>query len=176
MYEGKSEAMNHVRRFAEPCQAQSYSGVRRLVQLVGNQADTIPRMDYKNEIGRRIRSARIAKGLTLKDLSLRTGDILDLKRINAYENGVRMPRPPEAAILAKALGVRPAYLMGLEDEVEEHLLRNWRTLSERERMDVYRHIETLALAARDPVQDYVVEQHLPRAKHIPPKRAKVRTR
>ncbi len=138
MYEGKSEAMNHVRRFAERCQVESSLAIRRLVQPQGNQIDNLCRMDYKNEIGRRIKAARIAKRLTLKDLSLRTGDILDLKRINAYENGVRMPRPPEAAILAKALGVRPAYLMALEDEVEEHLLRNWRTLSERERMDVYR--------------------------------------
>jgi len=119
-------------------------------------------MDYKKEIGARIRKAREAKGLTLRELSARVNDLLDLKRINAYENGVRMPKPQEVTILSKALGVRPAYLMALEDEAEEQLVRNWRTLSERDRMSIFRKVEALALTSRDPVADAEVERHLPR--------------
>ena len=133
-------------------------------------------MDYKNEIGRRIRSAREEKGLTLADVSKRTDDVLTLKRINAYENGDRMPGPDEVVILAKALGKRPAYLMALDDTqltisaLEEKLIRNWRTLAERERMEFYRQIEAAAMASRDPVPDSIVEKHL----HLPPGRERPR--
>ena len=116
-------------------------------------------MDYKTEIGRRIREARKQKDWTLADLSQRTRDVLTLKRINAYENGDRMPGPSEAVTLAKALGVRPAYIMAVDDaqleisKQEEAMIRNWRALNERERMGIYRRIETLAMASRDPVPD-----------------------
>lgn len=124
-------------------------------------------MDYKNEIGKRIRAARVEKSLTLSDVARKTGDILTLKRINAYENGDRMPGPAEAVILAKALGQRPAYLMAVDDiqlaisQQEEELIRNWRTLAERERMDFFRKVQMAALQARDPVQDQTVEKHIP---------------
>lgn len=117
-------------------------------------------MDYKKEIGARIRRLRDARGWKLADLSRLTGDVLDLKRINAYENGVRMPKPAEVTILARALGVRPAYIMALEEEIEERLLRNWHTLTERSRMEIYRQVEALAMTSRDPVPDAVVERHL----------------
>lgn len=130
-------------------------------------------MDYKNEVGRRIRAARDELGLRLVDLSQRTGGVLSLQRINAYENGDRMPSQAEAVILSKALGKSAAYLMALTDSetpmntVEEKLLRNWRTLNEREKMEVFRHVEALAMASRDPVQDRVVARHLPLPKSIP---------
>lgn len=129
-------------------------------------------MDYKTEIGRRIRSVRLERGWTLSELSLKTRDVLTLKRINAYENGDRMPGPAEAVILAKALGTRPAYIMAIDDIQlhisiqEEALIKNWRTLNERERMELYRKISALALASRDPVADSQVERHLP----SPPRR------
>ncbi len=81
-------------------------------------------------------------------------------KFNAYENGSRLPTPTEITILSKALGKRAAYLMGLEDETEEQLLRNWRTLNERERMDIFRKVEAMAATSRDPVQDQVVARHL----------------
>lgn len=103
---------------------------------------------------------------------------MTVQRINAYENGDRMPKQAEAVILAKALGKTAPYLLGLNDSeepmtaIEERLLRNWRTLNERERMDVFRHVETMAMASRDPVQDKVVERHLPPPKVTANKRVK----
>lgn len=135
-------------------------------------------MDYKNEIGGRIRRAREGKNLTLAELSIKTGDVLTLKRINAYENGDRMPGPAEVVALGKALGVRPAYLMAIDDvqipitAQEEALVRNWRTLNERDRMGIYRRVETLAMANRDPAADSQVEKHFPIPKAVAPKRVR----
>jgi transcriptional regulator with XRE-family HTH domain len=149
-------------------QAPQLFPIPQFVQLHGNQGLNLAPMDYKKEIGRRIRAAREEKSWTLADLERETGDVLSLKRINAYENGDRMPGPSEVVILSKALGVRPAYLMAIDDrqlpisKQEEALIRNWRTLPERERMDFFRSVEAQAYVHRDPVQDQVVEQHLPK--------------
>lgn len=112
-------------------------------------------MDFKKEIGRRIKAARNEKGWSLVELSRRTNDLLSDTRIGNYETGERMPGPVEAMILAKPLGKRPAYLMALEDnqlpisQQEEALIRNWRALPENERMSRYREIEQLAMVYRD---------------------------
>lgn len=126
-------------------------------------------MDYKKEIGRRIRKMRLDRNWTLEDLSRETGDVIGLKRISAYETGDRMPGPSEVVKLAKALGANPAYIMALDDSdlqisrLEETLIKNWRTLSERERMDYFRNLERHAMMARDPVADDRVSQALPPA-------------
>lgn len=131
-------------------------------------------MDYKEEIGRRIRQSRDAAGMTLAGLARETGDVLTLKRINAYENGDRMPGPAEAMILAKALRVRPSYLLAVDDiqlpisQQEELLIRNWRTLTERDRMDIFRKIQAMALSSRDPVPNATVEKHFPAKKERQP--------
>lgn len=123
-------------------------------------------MDYRKTIGRRIAHARENKGWTLKELSTKTGGALDPNRISNYETGFRLPKPPEIATLAKALGVRPAYLMALDDvqipitTQEESLIKNWRTLPERERMELFRRVEALAMTYRDPVADQKVERSL----------------
>lgn len=121
-------------------------------------------MDYKKEIGRRIRAAREERKWTLDDLSRETHDVLLPKRISNYETGFRMPGPAEAATLAKALGKRTAYIMAVDDRQlpisapEEALIRNWRTLNERDRMEIFRKVEALAMANRDPVSDAKVAQ------------------
>ena len=123
-------------------------------------------MDYKKEIGKRIARARADKGWSLLELSAATGDLLLPNRISNYETGFRMPKPQEIVTLAKALGVRPAYMMALEDiqipitPQEERFIKNWRTLPERERMSFYRKVEQLAMAYRDPVSDQEVEKSL----------------
>lgn len=114
-------------------------------------------MDYKAEIGRRIREARDAKDWTLERLSDETGGVLSKTRINGYENGDKLPGPEVIARLAKVLGRRAAYMMALEDKIEEALLRNWWTLSERDRMEFFRKLETAAMQSRDPVPDYKLE-------------------
>jgi hypothetical protein len=99
-------------------------------------------------------------------LERKTGDVLSISRISNYETGFRMPGPQEAAILGKALGKRSAWIMAVDDAQlpislqEEALIRNWRTLNERERMDLYRKIEMAAMASRDPVSDRKVKESL----------------
>jgi transcriptional regulator with XRE-family HTH domain len=121
-------------------------------------------MDFKKEIGRRIARCREDRVWTQTDLSRETGDLLSLKRISSYETGDRMPGPAEAVILAKALQVRPAYLLGVDDvqipisAQEEQLIKNWRTLNEKDRMVLYRHVESLAMQNRDPAPNFKVEQ------------------
>ena len=133
-------------------------------------------MDYKEEIGRRIRKSRDLAGMTLIEVARKTGDLLTLKRINAYENGDRMPGPAEAVTLAKALGVRPSYLLAVDDtqtpitQQEEALIRNWRTLNERDWMALFRQVETMAMTSRDPVPNARVAQHLPAPSKEPTKK------
>lgn len=141
---------------------------------IKNQQLTIPHMDYKAEIGRRIREGRDAKGWTLEELSERTGGILGKTRISGYENGDKLPGPETVALLAEILGRRPAYMMCMEDKQEEALVRNWRTLSEKDRMEIFRKLEALAMANRDPVPDYKVEHMSAKGKPMRPvARAKV---
>lgn len=127
-------------------------------------------MDYKAEIGRRIREARLAKGWKLWELSEKTGGILSETRISGYEHGDKLPGPDVVALLAKTLGRRAAYMMCMEDEQEETLVRNWRTLSEKERMDFYRKINVAAMQSRDPVQDSELEHLSAKGKTQPAKK------
>lgn len=134
---------------------------------VNNQRFKIPCVDYKKEIGRRIRSARDERGWTLAELSRETNDVLSRTRIGNYETGERTPGPAEALVLAGALKVRAAYIMGVDDvqlhitTQEEALIRNWRTLPENQRMQYFRQLEQMAMAHRDPVTDARVEKHYP---------------
>lgn len=125
-------------------------------------------VDYKKEIGRRIKELREKRDWSLADLSRHTRDVLSRTRIGNYETGERMPGPGDAVILAQALGTRAAYIMAVDDiqlqitTQEETLVRNWRKLPENERMSYFRQIEQLALAYRDSVvSDRDVERHLP---------------
>lgn len=129
-------------------------------------------MDFKEEIGRRIRTAREEQGLKLRELAALTDNVVSVSRLNNYEHGARMPGPPEAVLLGKALGKRPAYFLGVDDvqtpmtTEEEKLVLNWRTLPENERMKLYRQLEIQAMRYRDPVQDAIVERHLPSRQKI----------
>lgn len=65
-------------------------------------------------------------------------------------------------MLATALGKRAAWIMALDEAqvpislLEESLIRNWRTLSERDRMAFVRQLEIKAMESRDPVSDQQV--------------------
>ena len=68
-------------------------------------------------IGQRLRGQRQALGLSLSELSERTGGLLGKSRISNYEQGIRRMGVEQARILAKALGtISPCYLLFLEDE------------------------------------------------------------
>jgi transcriptional regulator with XRE-family HTH domain len=116
-------------------------------------------MNYKKEAGRRLRDARQAKGLTLEELSAKVGRLLSTSRLSNYEQGLRMIGVQEALALYPHLGVEPAYLLCVdvvECEVtpqENELLRNFRSLPEKDRNDYARRIEALSLVYREPVPD-----------------------
>lgn len=65
----------------------------------------------KKNIGERIARARKANGLTIKQLSEKTG--LGAARIGNWEQGTRSPGPEEALILSKALSVAASWLLCL---------------------------------------------------------------
>ena len=119
-----------------------------------------PPMNWAREIGKRLRAARRAvgvSGISLQELSNRTSGVLSPSRISNYEQGLRLLKPRDAQILGKALNADPAYLMCLEggemlpEEVE--FLHNWRALPEKDRRDYARRIAVLALAHKEPVPD-----------------------
>lgn len=116
-------------------------------------------MDYKKESGRRLKSAREDKRMTLAELSKRVGGVLSVSRISNYEQGERMIGPQEALALAPHLGVQPSHLLCVDVEEgdmtpeESSLLRNFRALPERDRAEYSRRIEVLAMAYREPVPD-----------------------
>ena len=63
----------------------------------------------KNRIGRRIRSVRIANGLTQEELGNKVG--LNANRIQQYENGARNPKLELCQKIAAALGVETSALL-----------------------------------------------------------------
>ena len=115
-------------------------------------------MDYKKEIGRRIRRARVGLNMTLGEVSRDTDGLLSGSRISNYEQGLRYPGPEEILKLAAVLGESAAYLMCLDsgedvNEEEQKLLRNWRALPEKDRNDYARRIASMALIYKDAMPD-----------------------
>lgn len=116
-------------------------------------------MNYKKEAGRRLQAARLAKRLTLEDLSAKVGKLLSPSRLSNYEQGIRMIGVQEALALYPHLGVEPSHLLCVDVEEgdltaqETRLLRNFRTLPEKDRNDYERRIEALSLVYREPVPD-----------------------
>lgn len=116
-------------------------------------------MNYKKESGRRLKAAREDKRLTLAELSARLGGLLSPSRLGNYEQGTRMIGVQEALALGPILGVQPSHLLCVdvgEADMTVHeieLLRNYRALPERDRMEYSRRIEVLAMAYREPVPD-----------------------
>jgi transcriptional regulator with XRE-family HTH domain len=116
---------------------------------------------HKQRMGDRLKETRELKGWSQAELSKRTDGVLSPSRIGNYEQGTRAIKPPEAAILAKALGTSPAYVMCLESEdmtqEERQLLVSWRALPEKDRMQYLRRISSLAIVYRDAVPDEQLE-------------------
>ncbi len=120
-------------------------------------------MNYKKEIGKRIRAERDALKWSLETLAQKTAGArsgpLSKSRISNYEQGLRLPGPREIKVLAQTLQADAAYLMCLdtgEDEMnkeEMDLLRNYRRLPENERLAYSRRIDSLAQLYRDPLPD-----------------------
>lgn len=130
----------------------------------------------KKEAGRRLRDARNAQNLTLREVSERTNGQISPSRLSNYEQGLRMLKAQEALVLAPALGVNAPYLLCVEEgdmtTEELELLRNWRALPENERKQYARRIGVLALAYREPIPDERVERSIqapkPKKRHKQP--------
>ncbi|WP_058553628.1 helix-turn-helix domain-containing protein [Thiohalocapsa sp. ML1] len=70
-----------------------------------------------HEIGQRLRTARMARGLSLNELSALTNKLYSKSRISNYEQGIRRLSVEGAQALAEALGnVSAAYLLCLDRE------------------------------------------------------------
>lgn len=72
-------------------------------------------LELTREIGRRLRAARHARGLSLAELAALTGGLYSKSRISNYEQGLRRPSVEGAQALAEALGnVSAVHLLCLE--------------------------------------------------------------
>ncbi|MBA2656851.1 MAG: helix-turn-helix domain-containing protein [Tatlockia sp.] len=80
-------------------------------------------MDIKEQISSRITKSRKDLGITIKELSARTGS-LSPARISNWEQGTRSPGPVEAKVLAEQLKVSASYLLCLTDNPEGELIQN----------------------------------------------------
>ena len=86
-------------------------------------------------IGHRLRAHRQALGLSLTELSERTGGALGKSRISNYEQGIRRMGIEQACLLADALGtISAAQLLFLDDREpyapeERELIEAYRELS-----------------------------------------------
>ena len=72
----------------------------------------------------RLKTLRETAGLTLAGLAEKTKGKLSTSRIANYEAGLRILKVEQAIILAKALNVSTAYLLGLETTESEALIEN----------------------------------------------------
>lgn len=79
---------------------------------------------------RRLAQARMAAGLSQRQLGIRAGlePSVASPRVNQYEQGKHEPRPAAVKRLADALGIPPAFLY-TEDELLAKLLLCWGKLS-----------------------------------------------
>jgi transcriptional regulator with XRE-family HTH domain len=72
-------------------------------------ASLVPRDPSPAELGRRIKLLRVSRGLTLKDLEERGG--ISATHVSEIERGKASPTVGALAKIARALGVRPAFLI-----------------------------------------------------------------
>lgn len=132
-------------------------------------------MDYKREIGKRLRAERDKLDISLEELQTRLGNKLSKSRVSNYEQGLRLPKPGEIKILADFYGVPGSYLMCLDEDgdmnqEEMDFLRNYRRLPENERKAYARRIQVMALAYRDPLPD----EKLPKTYRVRPRIARMK--
>lgn len=114
---------------------------------------------WKERIGTRLQQLRQLEGASLAQVAKKSQDRIAKSRLSNYEQGIRMPGPGEAVILAQVYQVSPAHILCLDDDVpalsslEADLIRSFRALPENERMDYYKRITALASVYKEPVPD-----------------------
>ena len=93
-----------------------------------------------NELSRKLKDLRLQKGMTLEQV----GDIVGVGKstVRKWETGmIANMKRDKIALLAKALGTTPAYLMGWEEDKKENAPEEL-ILSEGEKMllDLFRQV------------------------------------
>lgn len=110
-------------------------------------------MDYKQEIGKRLKAVRIARNLTLSYVCESIG--LYKNGLSSIENGNRTCSVQSLIKLCKFYGVSPSYILGLENLVWD-IEPNWASL-----------IKEMQLRNLSPRQVYkIVERDLKRVENL----------
>ena len=83
-----------------------------------------PSKESNSPVGRRLRVARIAKGISQKQLGVLAGidEFSASPRINQYERDKHVPDYSTAQRLAKVLSIPVTYLYADDDELAEFIL------------------------------------------------------
>jgi transcriptional regulator with XRE-family HTH domain len=120
--------------------------------------------EWRDAIGRRVRELRRNADLSLEEVVTATNGLMSKSQISNYEQGLRLPGPAEAVLLAKALHSSPAHILCLDNDVpvlspdEVKLLRSFRALPENIRNEYVERIVALALAFKKPVADELIRR------------------
>lgn len=102
------------------------------------------RLDEPSSVlGRRLREARVAAGLSQKALGIRADldPFVASTRINRYERGIHAPDPATAKKLAKVLGVPLAYLYADNDRLAR-MIKAFGALSASEQERLLKNVES----------------------------------
>lgn len=94
-------------------------------------------MEHNTPIPGRLKEARLAVGISQKELGIRAGidEFSASPRINHYEKGRHLPDYSMMERIADALGVPVAYFYARDDELAELILQ-WGRLSKAQRRAV----------------------------------------
>lgn len=99
--------------------------------------------DKRSNFARRLKQARLSRGLTQAQLGFLAGMEPDVAspRINQYERGVHEPRSATVQKLADALGIPPAFLY-TDDDLLAKLLLHWGSLTKQQKRELVKLVET----------------------------------
>jgi Zn-dependent peptidase ImmA (M78 family) len=97
-----------------------------------------------NSLGRKLRLARVAKGLTLEQLAERAGNVVTKAALSKYERGGAMPRPTVLVEVARALELPASHFLGTADP--EHSAIRWLASSKHGRLGARQRVRLEALA------------------------------
>lgn len=87
--------------------------------IVPRIEDNMGKIDKKG-FGERLKKAREEKGLSQKELA----GLLEISSvmISQYERGTRFPKNPRVQKLANELDIKPSYLLGFKQSLENETL------------------------------------------------------
>ena len=98
--------------------------------------------DKRSNFARRLKQARLSRGLTQAQLGVLAGMEPDVAspRINQYERGTHEPKLETAERLAQALGI-PAAFLYTDDDLLAKLLLRWASMTKQQKRELVKLIE-----------------------------------